>query len=336
MRNKIKFLLISLLSACAFLSCSFTAIKDGRARPSNSGTLQVVKGKLCDQDGQPVMLRGISTQSILISEPLLNEQLFKEMSHDDGMNIIRLAMYTSGVGITGYCTKGDKERHKKDIFDAVENAKKNDMYAIIDWHILGDGDPNIFIEESKIFFDEMSKKFCSYNNVLYEICNEPNGVEWPAVKSYAEQIIPIIRKNDPDSVIIVGNPDWSKDLESVAEDQLDFENILYTLHFYSASHKEEFREMTKKVSQAGLPIFVTEYSITASSGGLPRDIESADEWIALLEEENISYCLWALAKVPEACSIIRHDVHKNYGFVEDDYTPTGKWLMETLKSHNSR
>lgn len=336
MSNKTKTLIPVLLALLMLSGCAGNTVKDGRTRPSNSGELQVLNGKLCSEDGQPVMLRGISTQSILISETLLNEQMFKEMSHDDGMNVIRLAMYTYGVGITGYCTNGDKERHKKDIFDAVEQAKKNDMYAIIDWHILGDGDPNIYIDESKLFFDEMSQKYKDYNNVLYEICNEPNGVEWPAVKSYAEQIIPIIRKNDPDSVIIVGNPDWSKDLESVAEDPLDFENIMYTFHFYASTHKEEFRDVVKTVSQAGLPVFVTEYSVTAASGGLPRDIESADEWINLLEEENISYCLWALAKVPEACSIIKNNVTKLNGFERDDYTPTGVWLMDTLQKHTGR
>ena len=31
---------------------------------------------------------------------------------------------------------------------------------------------------------------------------------------YAEEIIPLIREKAPDAVIIVGNPDWSKDLYS--------------------------------------------------------------------------------------------------------------------------
>ena len=309
---------------------------DGRARPSTCGRLQVVNGKLCSESGEPVMLRGVSVNGLITSESFLNPALFEELARNDGVNLFRLAMYTYGVGIVGYCTKGDKDRHKKDIADGVELAKNEDMYAIIDWHILNDGDPNTYIDDAKLFFAEMAETYRDHNNVLYEICNEPNKVDWPAVKRYAEEIIPIIREKDPDSVIIVGNPDWSKDLGSVAADPLEYDNILYTLHFYSATHGENYREMTERLSKQGLPIFVTEFGVTAASGGLPRDLESADKWIELLEQEGISYCMWALSKAPEACSAIRMNVLKYSGFEWEDYTDTGKWLLETLKKYNSR
>ena len=309
---------------------------DGRARPSNAGRLQVVNGKLSDQEGAPVMLRGVSFNGLITSESFLNDRLFEELSRDDGVNLVRLAMYTYGMGIVGYCTKGDKDRHKQDIDLGVELARAHDMYVLIDWHILSDGDPNTYLDEARRFFAEMAEKYSGYDNVIYEICNEPNGVDWPAVKRYAESVIPVIREKDPRSVIVVGNPDWSKDLRSVAADPLDFENILYTLHFYAATHGQDVRDMTREMSRKGLPIFVTEYGVTAASGGLPRDLESADLWIDLLEQEHISYCMWAFAKVNEACSTIRFNVPKYSGFVEEDYTQTGLWILETLQKHISR
>ena len=327
-------LILVLLAGCA--TSPKTAVKDGRARPSSCGQLQVIDGKLCGKDGEPVMLRGVSLNGLITSESFLNEPLFEELSKDDGVNLFRLPVYTYGVGIVGYCTKGDKDRHKQDIAKGVELAKDHDMYVIIDWHILSDGDPNTYLDEAKAFFAEMAETYCDYNNVLYEICNEPNGVDWQAVKGYAEQVIPIIREKDPDSVILVGNPDWSKDLNSVAADPLAFDNILYSLHFYAASHGQEYREMTERLSKQGLPIFVTEYGITAASGGHPRDIESADLWIDLLERENISYCMWAFSKAPEACSAIRSTVPKTNGFTQDDYTETGLWLLSTLAKQTGR
>ncbi len=308
---------------------------DGRSRPSCCGQLCVVGGKLCSESGEPVMLRGVSTNGLITAEDLLNEKLFEELARDDGVNLIRLAMYTYGVGSIGYCTNGDKDRHKADIVKGVELARDHDMYVLIDWHILSDGDPNLYLDEAALFFAEAAERFCDYNNVLYEICNEPNGVDWAAVKRYAEQIIPVIREKDPDSVIIVGNPDWSKDLYHVADDPLDFENILYTLHFYAATHGREFRDMTEELSQKGLPIFVSEFGVTASNGGHPRDLESADSWIELLEKENISYCLWSFSKAPEACSAIRSTVLKYNGFEWEDYSPTGQWLLETLSKYNT-
>ena len=309
---------------------------DGRARPSSCGKLRVMGGKLCSEKGDPVILRGVSVNGLITSESFLNEQLFHELSKDMGIDLFRLPMYTYGVGIIGYCTNGDKARHKKDIDDGVELARKEDMYVLIDWHILSDGDPNSYIDEARLFFAEMAEKYSGYNNVLYEICNEPNGVDWQTIKSYAEQIIPVIREKDPASVIIVGNPDWSKDLYSVAADPLKFDNIMYSLHFYSATHGQEFRDMTEQLSQKGLPIFVTEFGVTAASGGHPRDLDSADVWIELLERENISYCMWAFSKVAEACSAIRSTVPKYNGYVAEDYTETGSWLIRNMEKYTTR
>ena len=215
MKKILSFLLTAMLLFSVLPGCSGgtpqtpaeekMAVHDGRARPSACGRLQVVNGKLCDQAGEPIMLRGVSFNGLITSESFLNEQLFQELSQEDGVNLVRLAMYTYGVGIVGYCTKGDKERHKEDIDMGVELARANDMYVLIDWHILSDGDPNTYLEDAKAFFAEMAEKYSGYDNVLYEICNEPNGVDWAAVKKYAEEVIPVIREKDPRSVVIVGN-----------------------------------------------------------------------------------------------------------------------------------
>lgn len=309
---------------------------DGRARPSSCGKLQVVDGKLCGEDGLPAILRGVSTHDLIVTESFLNEKLFEELSRDAGVNVFRLAMYTHGVGVMGYCTGGDRERYEADIFKGVELARQQDMYAIIDWHILSDGDPNQYVDQAKDFFGRMAEKYKDYNNVLYEICNEPNGVDWPTVKRYADEVIPVIREKDPKALIIVGDPQWSSDLRSVLADPLDYENILYTLHFYAASHGEDSRNAVAEASAQGLPIFVTEYGVTAANGGFPRDLESADLWIELLEREHISYCMWTFSKVAEPCSAVRSTVPKYSGFVSEDYTQTGLWLMETLAKHTSR
>ena len=308
---------------------------DGRARPSSCGRLQVLNGKLCSETGYPVMLRGVSTNGLITAESYLNEALFSELSGDIGVNLFRLAMYTYGVGIVGYCTNGDKDRHKEDIVRGVDLAREHDMYALIDWHVLSDGDPNEHVDEAVNFFSEMAERFSSYNNVLYEICNEPNGVDWETVKEYAGKVIPAIREKDPKSVIIVGNPDWSKDLYNVAADPLEFDNIMYTFHFYSATHGQEYRDMVAQVSAESLPVFVTEFGVTSSSGGFPRDLESADLWIDLLEKENISYCMWSFSSAPEACSAVRSGVIKYSGFEKEDYTATGQWLLNTLAKHNT-
>lgn len=310
--------------------------EDGRARPSTCGTLQVIDGKLCSESGEPAMLRGFSTYEILTAENYFNDTLFAQLSGERGVNVFRLAMYTFGVGGMGYCSGADKERLKTDIDNAIQCAKNHDMYAIIDWHILSDGNPNMYIEDAKEFFADMAEKYCDYNNVLYEICNEPNRCEWPDIKSYAEVIIPIIREKDPDSVIIVGTPDYSKRVDDAAKDPLEFDNILYTFHFYAATHYEDWRAVLEEASINGLPIFVTEFGICSSNAGYPIDIESSDTWIELLEREGISYCMWSFCNIAEAQAAIKYGVLKSYDFTDEDFSESGHWLFNTIKKYNTQ
>ena len=328
---------ITLFLMCILLLCSCAGKKesfDGKDRPSSRGHLQVIDGQLCGKDGEGVMLRGISGTGISVSERYINNDTYHEISHFMGVNVIRLALYTYGVGTVGYCTGGDKERLYKDIQNGIQYAKDNDMYVIVDWHILEDGDPNRFAEEAVTFFDRLSAEYKDADHLLYEICNEPNKTDWASVKSYAETVIPVIRKNDPDAVIIVGNPDWSKDLNSVLADPLEYDNLLYTLHFYSASHKQDVRNMAENAFKQKLPVFVSEFGICAASGGFPRDIEEADLWIDLLEAYHVSYCMWNFSMTGEACVSLRADCLKLKEYTRDDFTETGLWLIDTITSRN--
>jgi len=74
------------------------------------------------------------------------------------------------------------------------------------------GDPNDpDYNLSQEFWNYMSKKHASSDHVLYEICNAPNGVNFIVIEKYANTIIPIIRANDPYTIIIIGTPFWSYD-----------------------------------------------------------------------------------------------------------------------------
>lgn len=77
------------------------------------------------------------------------------------------------------------------------------MYAVIDWHVLNDRDPKKHQAEAVKAFTEMSKKYKDYNNVIYEICNEPNGgVTWSGQIKVCDTLVKTIRKYDKDAIII--------------------------------------------------------------------------------------------------------------------------------------
>ena len=169
------------------------------------GQLSVKGTDLVDKNGEPVQLRGVSTHGIQWFPAFANKDLFRYLRDEWNINVIRLAMYT-GAG-DGY-TDGTKAGIEQTVQNAVDAAIELDMYVIVDWHILQDQSPQVRKADALRFFGYMSEKYANYPNIIYEICNEPNGyASWSGdIKPYAEEVIPVIRANDPDSVVIVGTP----------------------------------------------------------------------------------------------------------------------------------
>ncbi len=331
---------ISCILAVFFLLAAPTVIANaayessGKAAcPSANGSLQVIDGYLADENAVPVQLRGISTHGLAWYPEYVNQSCIAELK-DWGANLLRLALYTAESG--GYCTDGDQETLKDLIRAGVDYATEADMYVIVDWHVLSEGTPAAYQSEAAEFFDEMSAEFADHVNVLYEICNEPNTAGWPEIKSYAKDIIPIIRANDPDAVIIVGTPTWSQDVDQAAADPItDWDNIMYSLHFYAATHGEELRQKMCTAADEGLPIFVTEYGICDASGSGKLDFASADEWIRLMDEYGISYAAWNLSNKDESSAILNPDVTKVLGFDYEDLSASGKWVYSLLSGEQT-
>lgn len=294
------------------------------------GKLKVNGAHLTDESGNIVQLKGISTHGIAWFPDYINEKCFEELHNYFGINVIRLAMYTAEYN--GYCTGGDKEYLKGLIDKGVKYAIENNMYVIIDWHILSDGNPNIYLDEAKKFFSEMSSKYSSIDNVIYEICNEPNGgTSWQEIKKYADEIIPIIREYDKDAVILVGTPNWSQDVDKVLADPLTgYENIMYTFHFYAATHKYDMRDKLQKALISELPIFISEFGICDASGTGNIDTDESSEWLKLLNVNKISYVIWNLSNKSETSSLIKSYCTKISGFNIDDLSECGRWFLKIM------
>ncbi len=279
--------------------------------------------------GNVVQLRGMSTHGLAWFPDYVNKDMFAQLKNW-GANLIRLAMYTAEYG--GYCSGGNKTNLKNLIDNGVKYATELDMYVIIDWHILSDSNPNTNKAEALLFFDEMSKKYADNDHVIYEICNEPNGgTSWSDIKKYANEVIPVIRKNDPDAVVIVGTPTWSQEVDNAAADPVTgYDNIMDALHFYAATHRDDLRRKCENAAKAGLPIFVTEFGICDASGNGSIDTASANTWIALLDKYGISYANWSLCNKAESASFISSSCNKKSGLTYSDLSQSGKWVVDTL------
>ena len=208
------------------------------------------------------------------------------------------------------------------------------MYAIIDWHVLNPGDPSAYTNEAISFFDTVSKKYAKYPNIIYEICNEPNGgASWSgSIKPYAEKVIPVIRKNDPDAVIIVGTPTWSQEIDKPLADPLSYDNIMYAFHFYAATHSGLRLNVENCVSQ-GLPVFVSEFGTCDASGGGSNDLNQTEKWLSYFDSNGISYCNWSICNKDETCSVLKPGTSANGNWSESSLTENGKWIRNWFRSH---
>lgn len=301
------------------------------------GALKVEGTQLVSQKtGEKVVLRGVSTHGINwdVGYPYISKAAFQTLRDQYAVNAIRLAMYTTEY--YGYCDKaGAAESQstvqatlKSRIETGVTAATELGMYVIIDWHVLNDQNPNRYKDEAKAFFKEMSGKYANQDNVIYEICNEPNGgTSWDDITSYANAVIPVIRANDPDAIIIVGTPTWSQDVDVAANKPLSYDNVLYALHFYSATHKDSYREKLKTALSKGLPVIVSEFGVSEASGAGNIDTGEAKKWLDLLDENGISYFAWGLSNKAESASLLKAGTNKKSGWTKNDLSTAGKWIL---------
>lgn len=307
------------------------ADKDKASTPfGQHGALHVENGKLTDENGNTVQLYGMSTHGIAWFPQYINYDSFRTLRDDWNTNCIRLAMYTAEYG--GYCAGGDKEQLKQLVRDGVSYATELGMYVIVDWHILSDCDPNQNKDEAIAFFREMAEAFADNDNVLYEICNEPNGgTSWDSIKSYAEEVIPVIRAQKPDAVILVGTPTWSQEIDKAAASPLDDSNVMYTLHFYAGTHKDDLRNRLETCVQNGLPVFVSEFGMCDASGNGANDFVSTTKWLDLLNKYQISFCCWNLANKDESSSVFKASSTALSDWTDDDFNESGRWIRDYFR-----
>ncbi len=296
------------------------------------GKLSVKGTDIVDMNGDKYQLKGVSTHGITWFPDYVNKEAFETLRDDWGANLIRLAMYTDTGDSYGYCSGGDKDEILALVDKGVSAATELGMYVIVDWHILSDSDPNNHIDDAKEFFDKVSKKYAAQENVIYEICDEPNGgTQWSSVKSYAETIIPVIRANDKDALIIVGTPNWSQDVDIASQDPITgYDNIMYAVHFYAATHKDDLRNKVKTALDNGLPVFVSEFSLCDASGNGGIDYDSSDEWFKLINENNLSYSSWSLCNKNETSALIKSDSTATGSLSDGDLSDTGKYVRDRI------
>ena len=304
---KLTKLLTSIL-ACAAISAfadASTAIPRKAGPVSYYGALHTSGNKIIGaKNNNQVMLRGVSLfWSDATGMAYYNPTVISWAVDNLKIDVFRYAMaieyYDSDGGTknavdAGNSYKGAPGGQMQMIDKMVQTAIENDVYIIIDWH-----SHRAHLETSlaKEFFKTVSEKYKDVPNVIYEIYNEPvsgSGGDWGAIKNYANSIVPAIRANTQ-NLIIVGTPNWSQHPEQGARDPISSPNIAYVLHFYAATHsKGSYGGNASSALSAGYPVFISEWGTTNADGNGDPNTNASSEWTSFMDQNNIPNCNWSL------------------------------------------
>ncbi|MEO8183220.1 MAG: glycoside hydrolase family 5 protein [Deltaproteobacteria bacterium] len=279
------------------------------------GQLRVEGSDLMDQAGNPVQLKGVSTMWLNWEQNYAGSKAGLRWLRDNwGLRVVRAAM---GVEPTGaYLTSAPPMINQ--VRTVVHNAIDLGVYVIIDWH---DHTAELHQDDAVSFFAQMAEEFGAYPNVFYEIYNEPKQISWPQVlKPYHQAVSAAIRERDPDNVIIMGTPVWSQAVNLAADDPVPGTNLMYTVHFYSCTHRAQQRAQAQYAHDKGTAIFVTEWGATAADGGTnPAGqvcTEEAQTWHDFMDSTGISWTAWKLDDCPDLSCLFRPSAPLDGGWTD--------------------
>ncbi|WED41796.1 cellulase family glycosylhydrolase [Legionella cardiaca] len=300
-----------------------------------NGQLTVCGTQLCNEHGDAIQLKGMSThglqwygQGICVTSGSLDA-----LRNNFKASVIRLSLY---VQEGGYET--DPSRFTNEVSTLIDEAFNRGIYVIVDWHILNPGDPNYNLTRAKKFFSDIATVHKNKNNILYEIANEPNGVNWATIKSYSEQIIPVIRAIDPKAPILVGTRAWSSlgvsegaTYQEIVNNPVRFPNIMYTFHFYAASHRDEYLNALDNASRI-LPIFVTEFGTQTYSGDGANDFAMSDRYMQLMASRKIGWTNWNYSDDFRSGAIWKTNTCSSGSWIDSNLKPAGVYIKNKIQT----
>ncbi len=315
----------------AFSGCARDSIgpeKNERTIVGQFGRLKVDGKNILDKNDNIVVLRGMSLFWSQWGAKYYNKETVRWLHDDWKCTVIRAAIGVENGGYLEY-----KQRELEKLFTVIEACIETGIYIIVDWH---DHHAEKHQDEAIAFFSQVSSKYGGYPNIIYEIFNEPLDVSWEKVLlPYSNNVIAAIRKNDPHNLIVAGTPNWSQDVDDVIGKMLTYNNVAYSLHFYTGTHKQELRDKANLALTSGIPLFVTEWGLSEANGNGEIDIAENYRWTQFLENNNLSWCNWSLNDKDETSAAILPGTAALSGWNIDNLSDSGKIIRSYLIKMNS-
>lgn len=294
------------------------------------GALLVKDGRLCDKDGDVVVLRGMSFFWSQWMPQFYNKEAVEWLVRDWNVTVLRAAL---AVEHDGYLKNPEKE--KKKVFEVIEACIEANIYVVVDWH---DHNAVDHREQAAAFFKEAAEKYGKHPHIIYETYNEPlNKHSWSQIKEYHRAVVSEIRKIDPDNLILLGSSSWDQAVDEASKDPLEgFSNLAYTFHFYASDpyHQDKLRARADTAMKNGLCLFVSEWGVGESSGNGEFNLEKTERWLRWMDENKLSWCVWSIADKRETTAALQPGASHKGNWKESDLTPSGKFIREKIRELN--
>ena len=290
------------------------------------GRLRIDQNKIVDKNNHPICLAGNSffwSNDNWGGEKFYTPEVVSWLKIDWNTKIVRASMGVEDPG--GYLD--NKISNKNRVKTIVDAAINEGIYVIIDWHSHHAED---YTNEAVLFFKEMATIYGEYDNIIYEIYNEPLDISWSEIiKPYAIEVISMIRSIDPNNIIVVGTPEWSQRVDLAAADPIEgYSNIAYTLHFYTIYHHQWLRDRASAALDDGIAIFITEWG----SIGYTQIDSEANKWMNWCFANKISHVNWAVNDKEEEWSIVVPGASTTGNWTDNELTDAGKLAKNIIKN----
>jgi len=289
------------------------------------GRLSVKGNKIVDKNGNPTTLHGMSLYCWATQgTQFFNTSAINHLAQDWKCTVIRIAILPRA-----YQQNPAAEMAKvKTVMDA---CIANGVYAVIDWHSMQGAQNDL--ANSQNFFTEVAKAYGKTPNIMYEPWNEPVQEAWPVIKAYHEAVISRIRPIDPDSIVICGSRHWDQECAEASQNPITaYKNIAYSIHFYSATHRQGLRDNGATALKNGIALFASEYGTSSASGGGAYDPVETQKWWDWMDANHISCANWSVAALGETSAAFKPGTNATGPWTDDMLKPSGLLVRDYIMS----
>lgn len=318
-----------LLLALCLVSLSFGRVgpvsQYGQLMAGKAGSKGQIYGS-CEgiKSGKEVAVQGMSLFWAISSDvgsPFWTSSIVSGLVEKQNIQIIRAPMgVDENWGSGNYFS--DMNKYQSLMNAVVQAAIDNDIYVIIDYHSHKASDN---VNNAKTFFSYMAQKWGGYDNVIFEVFNEPTSQSWGTIKTYAESVIETIRQYS-DNLVLVGNPDWDQHPDyAIGNTVRDSKNnVAYTFHFYAGSHSVGGEGANAdRAMNAGLSVFVSEWGTVNADGGGGVSGNSSS-WLTWMNNNKLSGANWSVSNKNEGASYFSGSAW--------NYSNSGQWVNTNIFS----